>query len=105
VRQVLGAISQFEKTSLVAKLKPARDRKRAATGKCGGRKNWTEINPELVATAKRLRRRAPKGGQRSLREVAAELTKLGFLNQRGAVFSPASVASMLEAQAPREIDE
>ena len=34
VRQVLGAIAQFEKTSLVAKLKAARDRKRLATGKC-----------------------------------------------------------------------
>ena len=32
VRQVLGAIAQFEKTSLVAKLKAARDRKKAATG-------------------------------------------------------------------------
>ena len=30
VRQVLGAIAQFEKTSLVAKLKAARDRKKAA---------------------------------------------------------------------------
>ena len=36
VRQVLGAISQFEKATLTAKLKAARDRKRAATGKCGG---------------------------------------------------------------------
>jgi crotonobetainyl-CoA:carnitine CoA-transferase CaiB-like acyl-CoA transferase len=34
VRQVLGVIAQFEK-SLVAKLKAARDRKKAATGKCG----------------------------------------------------------------------
>jgi hypothetical protein len=34
VRQLLGAITQFEK-SLVAKLKAARDRKKAATGKCG----------------------------------------------------------------------
>jgi hypothetical protein len=33
---VLGAIAQFEKTSLVAKLKAARDRKKVATGKCGG---------------------------------------------------------------------
>ena len=32
VRQVVGAIAQFEKTSLVAKLKAARDRKKAATG-------------------------------------------------------------------------
>ena len=36
VRQVLGAIAQFDKASLVAKLKAARDRKKAATGKCGG---------------------------------------------------------------------
>ena len=42
VRQVLGAIAQFEKTSLVAKLKAARDRKRLATGKCGGRRLYVE---------------------------------------------------------------
>jgi DNA invertase Pin-like site-specific DNA recombinase len=46
VRQVLGAIGQFEKTSLVAKLKAARDRKKAATGKCGGRKSYVEARPE-----------------------------------------------------------
>jgi DNA invertase Pin-like site-specific DNA recombinase len=45
VRQVLGAISQFEKTSLVAKLRAARDRKKAATGKCEGRKRWSEVKP------------------------------------------------------------
>ena len=38
VRQILGAVSQFEKAGLVAKLKRARDRKRAATGRCEGRK-------------------------------------------------------------------
>jgi Resolvase, N terminal domain len=38
VRQVLGAIAQFEKASLVAKLKAARDRKIAQGIKCGGRK-------------------------------------------------------------------
>jgi DNA invertase Pin-like site-specific DNA recombinase len=56
VRQVLGAIAQFEKASLVAKLKVARDRKRAADGKCEGRNSWAEINPELVreATAENL---------------------------------------------------
>lgn len=45
VRQVLGAIAQFEKTSLVAKLKTARDRKRAETGKCGGRKTTPRAGP------------------------------------------------------------
>jgi DNA invertase Pin-like site-specific DNA recombinase len=35
VRQVLGAIAQFDKATLIGKLKAARDRKRAETGKCG----------------------------------------------------------------------
>ena len=58
------------------------------------RNSWAEINPELVAEAKRLcgtgRRR-----DRSLREIAAELQKLGFVNERGVMFSASSVASML----------
>ena len=101
VRQVLGAIAQFDKASLVAKLKAARDRKRLATGKCEGRKNHAEMNPELVREAKRLRRRSPKGHQRSLRDVAAELAKLGFLNQHGVPFAAASVQSMIEVQVTR----
>jgi hypothetical protein len=55
-----------------------------------------ESNPDLVREAKRLRRRSPKGHQRSLRDVAAELAKLGFLNERGRQFSASSIASMLE---------
>jgi DNA invertase Pin-like site-specific DNA recombinase len=43
VRQLLGAVAQFEKTSLVAKLKAARDRKKAATGKCGSRRSYFEL--------------------------------------------------------------
>jgi DNA invertase Pin-like site-specific DNA recombinase len=73
VRQVLGAIAQFEKASLVAKLKAARDRKRARDDKCEGRRSHREMNPELVVLAKRLRRRNPKTGERkSLRSIAAE---------------------------------
>lgn len=65
VRQVLGAIAQFDKATTVAKLRAARQRKREAIGKVEGRKSWAEVNPELVATAKRLRRRSPKGHQRA----------------------------------------
>jgi hypothetical protein len=96
MRQIAGSFAQYEKTRLVAKLRAARERKRQAIGKCEGRKNWAEINPELVREAKRLRRRSPKGHQRSLRDVAAELAKLGFVNQRGAEFSASSIASIVE---------
>ena len=70
VRQVLGAISQFEKATLVAKLKAARDGKRQATGKCEGRPSYSETQAALVAEVRDLRRR----GQtlQSIADVLAE---------------------------------
>jgi DNA invertase Pin-like site-specific DNA recombinase len=97
VRQVLGAIAQFEKAGLVAKLAAARKRKRMATGKCEGRKSHAEVRPETVALAKHLARKRPKGGQMSLRAVSAEMAKQGFLNERGVAFNHKSIASMLAA--------
>ena len=58
IRQVLGVISQFQKSEIVMKLKVARDRKkpinesrgytnRKGKGKCEGRKYLTDRNPEL----------------------------------------------------------
>jgi DNA invertase Pin-like site-specific DNA recombinase len=97
VRQVLGAIAQFEKAGLVAKLAAARKRKRMATGKCEGRKSLHETNPEAVALAKALARRKPKGGKMSLRAVSAAMAAQGFLNERGQPFNHKSVAAMLAA--------
>jgi len=96
VRQVLGAVAEFEKTTLVAKLAAARRRKRVATGeKVEGRKSHAEKRPEVVALAKRLARKRPKGGARSLRSISAELAVQGYLNERGKPFNPKSVAVML----------
>jgi DNA invertase Pin-like site-specific DNA recombinase len=95
VRQVLGAIAQFEKASSVAKLAAARKRKRESEGRCEGRKPLSETRPEVVALARKLRRRKPKGGQLSLRGVASGLAARGFLNERGKPYAAKSVARML----------
>jgi len=95
VRQVLRAISQFEKASVVAKLAAARKRKRERDGRCEGRKPLRETRPEMVALARKLRRRRPKGGQLSLRGVSKALAAHGFLNERGKPYAAKSVASML----------
>jgi DNA invertase Pin-like site-specific DNA recombinase len=95
VRQVLGAVAQFEKATIVAKLAAARRRKRLAVGKCEGRKRLAEVRPEVVALAKALTRRRPKGGRMSLRAVAAELAARGFLNERNRPFNQKSVSVML----------
>src|SRR4051794_34806558 len=44
VRQVLGAIAEFDKAMTVAKL-GAHDRKRKSQGKCEGRKSLAEMHP------------------------------------------------------------
>src|ERR1700759_3734291 len=46
VRQILGAVSEFEKAALVARLKGARDRRSAALGRrCEGRRSHIEARP------------------------------------------------------------
>jgi DNA invertase Pin-like site-specific DNA recombinase len=97
VRQVLGAVAQFEKATTVAKLAAARKRKRMATGKCEGRKSLAETRPEVVALAKALARKKPKGGKMSLRAVSAAIAAQGYLNERGRPFNPKSIATMLAA--------
>ena len=92
VRQVLGAIAEFEKSSLVAKLKAARDRKKTETGKCGGRRSYAEAKPELVALAKQLKRELPRP---SLRDISAELFARGHVTPAGKAYSASAVQSML----------
>jgi DNA invertase Pin-like site-specific DNA recombinase len=104
MRQMAGVFAQLQKSRLVAKLKVARDRKRAAGVKCGGRKNYAERSSEAVALARELRH--PRGKRPlSLRKVAAELAAKGFLavpKRKGDPARPygaAAVARMLGASA------
>jgi DNA invertase Pin-like site-specific DNA recombinase len=62
VRQVLGAIAQFEKASIVAKLAAARKRKRDREGRCEGRKPLSETRPEVVALAVACAGVGPRAG-------------------------------------------
>jgi DNA invertase Pin-like site-specific DNA recombinase len=97
VRHILGAFSQFEKAMLVAKLKGARERKKAITGKCGGRKSYEERNPEMVALAKKLARYTVDGRKRSLRDVAAELEAAGHTAKGNKRYAATAVSRMISA--------
>jgi len=96
VRNILGAVSQFEKASLVDKLRKARERKRAEVGKCEGRKSLNESRPDMVKQAKRLARKNPlTGKRRSLRKISAELVALGFTRDNGQPYSAATVRNVI----------
>ena len=97
IRQVLGAVSEFEKAMIVSKLKGARDRKRATGVKVEGRKSYSEINPDMVRIAKRLHRYPINGRRRSLREVSSALAQAGFVTGTGKPYAAAAIAKMIEA--------
>jgi DNA invertase Pin-like site-specific DNA recombinase len=95
VRQVLGAISEFEKAMLVAKLKGARDRKRRTGVKVEGRKSIAEERPETIKLARNLARARPKGGKRSLREISAALAEAGHATGNGKAYAATAIKLML----------
>ena len=98
VRQILGAVSQFEKASLVEKLRRARQRIRAERGRCEGRK---PVPLEVVTEARRLHRQNPKTHRRlSLRQIAAGLANKGLFTKLGTPYSAAAVRRMLLREAP-----
>jgi hypothetical protein len=90
IRQIFGSVSQFEKAMLVAKLKGTRDRNKAATGNCGGRKSYAGAAPIWSdwgrVTWSPWRSRYPVNGKkRALREIAAELAEQGHVVASGSV--------------------
>jgi DNA invertase Pin-like site-specific DNA recombinase len=97
MRQMFGAISQFDRAVTVAKLKAARDRKRATGAKVEGRRNYAQSVPETVALAQRLAvEPGVAGRRRSLRDIAAALAEQGHVTSKGQPYSPASVARIIE---------
>ncbi|WP_226739974.1 recombinase family protein [Microvirga lenta] len=99
MRQIAGAFAQLEKARLVSKLRVARERKRATGTKVEGRKSYSEINPAMVALAKKLHRYPVNKRQRTLQEVSSELAKAGFLTSTGKRYSPAAISKMVSAKA------
>ena len=110
IRQMFGAVSQFEKSTVVSKLAAARKAKKKETGKkVEGRKSYAETNPELVKAAKRLNRcNDPKRRDRqkdtkqtlSLRKIADALFEKGFTNSNGQPLSPSTVKNILAQKVP-----
>jgi DNA invertase Pin-like site-specific DNA recombinase len=100
VRQLLGAISEFEKAMLVARLKGARDRIRAASvsaldpaGRCDGRKPAPD-------GARAMARKLHAEGV-SLRAIASRLALAGYLSPSARPYLPQSVKWMLPQDGAR----
>lgn len=90
IRQVLGAVAEFNKRELVGKLAKARARKRNAVGRCEGRKPFGTRDGE-AETVKRIRELR----RESLRNIAARLDKEGRATRSGKPWSPEAIRLIL----------
>jgi DNA invertase Pin-like site-specific DNA recombinase len=88
VRQILGAVAQFDKSSIVSKLRTARQAKRNATGRCEGRKPYgSRLGEEVgVKMIHDLRRQGL-----SLASITASLTEARIPTRSGKPWTRASV--------------
>ncbi len=100
IRQVLGAVAEFEKSTLVLKLRAARARTRRQTGRCEGRKPFG-FHPGEKVVLERMRElyRKPRGeDRRSFGEIAATLTEEERPTRTGKPWSRTVVQRILERQ-------
>jgi len=98
IRQVLGAVSQFEKSVIVRKLKAARDRKRRRDGWCEGRKPFGHRAGE-AETLERIKalHRKPRGRPRmSYAKIAAALNDEHRPTRAGGPWRPGSVFDIVK---------
>lgn len=99
IRQMFGVIAEYDKDMTVAKLRAARERIRAATGKCEGRKAFTKDTlPEAIRKAleevKRLRKVNPGQRRPSFAEVAQTFNAEGLRTVQGKLFTAANLMRM-----------
>lgn len=100
IRQVLGAVSEFEKNVLVLKLRAARERKRARGERVEGAKPYGHHPAEhaVIGRMRQLRRKPPKGRAMTIAAIAAQLNIEGHRNRAGREWSAQLVHHVLKAK-------
>jgi DNA invertase Pin-like site-specific DNA recombinase len=92
VRQVFGAISEYERSMIVLKLRAARQRARIRDGRCEGRKPFGEREgePDIIG---RIQKLADKG--MNYTQIADKLNSEGLPTRANGQWFPATVSRIL----------
>jgi DNA invertase Pin-like site-specific DNA recombinase len=94
MRQVFGAIAEYEKTMIVLKLRGARSRMKARTGRCEGRKPFGD-RPGEAPTLKRMNELRVEG--LSFARIAERLNLEGRKPRAGQQWHPGVVRRIAQA--------
>jgi DNA invertase Pin-like site-specific DNA recombinase len=95
MRQIFGSIAQYDRAMTVAKLRGARERMKAKTGRCEGRKAYGE-HPEHQSEQSVIARIGELRAQgMPLLTIASVLNTEGFKSRSGGVWHPTQVSRIL----------
>jgi DNA invertase Pin-like site-specific DNA recombinase len=94
IRQVLGAFSQYERAMIVLKLRGARQRKKAKTGRCEGRRPYGCFPGEFEAV---MRMKTLRSEGRSYQSIAECLDAAGLKPRHAANWNAIVVNRVLRA--------
>jgi len=89
MRQIMGAIAEYDKAMIVLKLRGARQRMKARDGRCEGAKPYGSLPGEALVLARIYSMRKAGG---SLSGIAAKLNADGVRPRRGTRWYPYSVS-------------
>ena len=108
MRQMFGAFAEYERKKIALRLQSGRISKSLVNkqkgllvlngkkGKVEGRKSYRELDTELVALARKLRRKNWKTGKRrSLQEITDLLYEQGYSNSKGNPYGTGEISRML----------
>ena len=99
IRQMFGALAEYDKTMLVLKLRAARERVRVKEGRCEGRKPYGDTQEEqtVLRRMRALRRRGRDGKpSHTYQDIANLLNKEGVSTKTGGQWSRALVYGVLK---------
>ena len=99
VSQLLAAVAAFDRASVVAKLRAARDRKRAATGRCEGPRPFGELpgEAEALTALRALARKQPGCDVPTMAEVAEKANAAGIRSRSGKPWTRGTCWNVLRA--------
>lgn len=95
IRQILAAVAEFEKNSIVLRMRAAKDRIRARDGRCEGAKPFG-ASPAEVETLSTMREMRGRG--ESFQAIAERLNKLLIPSRGGKPWGASSVCKILRRQ-------
>jgi DNA invertase Pin-like site-specific DNA recombinase len=97
IRQVLGAVSQWQKQMDVLKLRAARERIRRSKGRCEGRKVYGSTPAEAAVLDRiwQLHRKPHNAPRRSLADIARILNDEGVPTRTGRQWSKSTLHQII----------